>query len=176
MGQQAFDGLRGNLIGLPRPVKSFITFSVDFIGFVICGALAFWMVPVEPVDPLALLPHLLIFALIGVSIVWTQGMYRLVVRYVGSDLLVSAVIVSTSMSIVGGLGALMLIEPVQALRWSIAAGAFALIFLCASRFLASLFLLNRKARSRREKVIIYGAGTAAAQLVPACLPMTSSCR
>jgi len=169
MGRTSFRSLRGNLIGLPRPVKSLIAVGTDYIGFLVCGAVAFWMVALEPPDPLAILPHLLLFALIGVGIVWAQGMYRLVVRFVGSDLLFSAVIVSTSLSVVGGLGALTLIESIQALRWSIAAGAFSLIFLCTSRYLASVFLLNRRARSSREKVIIYGAGAAAAQLVPSLL-------
>lgn len=143
-----------------------IAVGADYLGFLGCAILAFWMVAIEPIDAIALAPHLLLFALIGVSIVWAQGMYRLVVRFVGSDLLFSAAIVASSLAIVGGLGALTLVEPAQGLRWSISAGAFSLIYLCTSRFLASLFLLNRRARSRREKVIIYGAGTAAAQLVP----------
>ena len=158
--------VRVSLVELPRAIKSVITTVADFLGFALCASAAYWILLPGSVASANLLGSIGLFALFAVAVLWMSGFYRSVIRYVGLDLLRAAFGVSTITAVAGGVGALSLFDPALAARWALIFFAFALIYIVASRFLARLFLLNHRARKQREKVIIYGAGSAAAQLIP----------
>ncbi len=110
-----------------------------------------------------------LFCLASVGVVWLLGLYKSVVRYFGLDLLIAAVQISVVTAVVGGIGALTMMEPAFAVRWAATYLAFSLIYVCGSRYLARMFLLNLRAPRQREQVIVYGAGSSAAQLIPSLL-------
>ncbi len=163
------DKLRKFLVALPRPAKSIIAVGADFAGFAVCAAAAYWVIGSVSVPTANLAGAIAFFCLSSIAIIWVLGLYRSVIRYIGLDLLIVAVKIVAIAAIVGGIGASMLLEPAYAIRWAATFFAYSLIYVCASRYLARLFLLNLQARRKREQVIIYGAGSAAAQLIPSLL-------
>ncbi len=50
------------------------------------------------------------------------------------------------------------------LRWAIAFWGISFFYICSSRYLARIFLIHSKSPVERERVIIYGAGSAGAKL------------
>ncbi len=157
--------IRRYLVRLSRPMKSSIGAAADLVGLTACASIAYLVISSGLPSIYGVLPSILLFCTLSIAFVWFNGLYRSVIRYVGIELLVGAVRVSLISAILGGIGALAVLEPIFAARWAISYFAFSLIYLCASRYIASNFLLNKLARKKREKVIIYGAGSAAAQLV-----------
>ena len=163
------DNLRKYLVSLPRHVKALIAVAIDFCGFALCAAGAYWIANSAAVSAADLMRSIVIFSITSIAVIWVLGLYRSVIRYIGLDLLLVAVKISAIASVVGGLGALTLLDPREAIRWAVTLFAFSLIYVCSSRYLPRLFLLNLQARRQREQVIIYGAGSAAAQLIPSLL-------
>ena len=156
--------LRRFLINLSRPTKAGLTAGVDFLSLAACAATAFWSPRVLefPSDPI---PWVCIaVAVSSVILVWSIGLYRSIVRFVGLDLLITSLKVSTAATLFGSLLVILFMPEVEFLRWAITYFAFSLIYLCASRFLASVFLVDRERRTL-ENVIVYGAGSAGAELV-----------
>lgn len=91
-----------------------------------------------------------------------MGLYRAVVRYIGPRVLVVVVTgVTVSVAITTGVNAL-LTEGAQSLSVFAIYWALALIYVGGSRFLYRSFLYSRRADVPR--VVIYGAGSAGAQL------------
>ena len=169
MENRSLDKLRKFLISLPRQVKSLIAIGADFAGFVFCASAAYWVMSPVAIPMQDLVVSITVFCLSSIALISLLGLYRSVIRYIGLDLLIVATKISLIASIVGGVGALTLLEPAYAARWEVNFFAFSLIYVCSSRYLPRLFLLNLQGRKKREKVIIYGAGASAAQLVPSLL-------
>jgi FlaA1/EpsC-like NDP-sugar epimerase len=95
---------------------------------------------------------------------WTQGLYRSVVRYMGLDLFIAGAKTAAGAALVGVV--FLYFDDIAGapLRWAIAYWGMAFIYICSSRYLARVFLIHRRSSVERERVIIYGAGSAGAQL------------
>lgn len=157
--------LRSVLIGLPRPTKSAITVGTDFVGFLVCAFLAYWLVSGEAADFRALAPALLAVPFISVFIAWLSGLYRSVVRYVGLDLVFGASKTAAFASALAMAFNLAFPGAVFSLRWVVACAVLSFMYVCASRYFARLTLLAKPKSRSAEAVIVYGAGAAGAQLI-----------
>lgn len=162
--RQGIEALRQFLISLPRPTKTLVVVTTDLVGFCACGLFAFWLLSYGQFDPVLAIPVVGIAVLASTVVAWRHDLYRAVVRYMGVDLLVAGTVTATVAAIVGGAVYALDGEAGMAFRWAIAYWAFTNIYICCSRYFARLFLVTSPARSTREKVIIFGAGAAGAQL------------
>ena len=155
--------LRTFLVGLPRSGKSAIAFSVDLIGFGLCVLAALWLIALGPYAS----SHSLIVvatALTSVGLAAWLGMYRSVVRYMGLELLVAGILTAIGSAISGAVLMNVFVLGGTPRRWAIAYGLFSFIYICSSRYFARQFLVGRRGRAQRDRVIIYGAGSAGAEL------------
>lgn len=162
--RQAIHSMRGILIGLPRAAKSLTAFTVDLIGFSLCVLGALWLIALGPYA-FSHFPVMIATALVSVGLAWWQGMYRSVVRYMGLDLFISASITAVASGIAGAVMMDVFVLGGTPRRWAIAYALFSFIYICGSRYFARLFLIDRRAYKHREKVIVYGAGSAGVRLI-----------
>ncbi len=162
--RQAAKSVRGILIGLPRAAKSSVAFTVDLIGFSLCVIAALWLIALGPYA-FSHTPVMIATALVSVGLAWWQGMYRSIVRYMGLDLLISASVTAIASGIAGAVLMQIFVFGGPPRRWAIAYALFSFLYICGSRYLARLFLIDRRASKLREKVIVYGAGSAGVRLI-----------
>ena len=159
------DSLRTLLIGLPRPAKQLLSLGTDTVGFAVCAFTTKWLLfdTVLVSFPTTILMCFVVAVLANV-IAWTQGLYRSIVRYMGFDLFVAGAKTAAGSAVIGS--AVMFYSGMTAtpFRWVVAFWGLTFIYVCSSRYLVRVFLIKRRARIERERVIIYGAGTAGAQL------------
>lgn len=156
--------LRRFLVGLSRPLKQFVAIVTDFTGYLICAVCVAWLINDGRIT---LLQASLIGAasiIASVALAWSEGLYRSVVRYMGLDLVAAGVRATASAALVGAIVALLLGAGVIALKWALGFWALGFIYACGSRYLARVFLLPQRALSERERVIVYGAGSAGVEL------------
>jgi FlaA1/EpsC-like NDP-sugar epimerase len=162
--RQAVNSMRGTLIGLPRAAKSLTAFTADLIGFSLCVVAALWLIALGPYA-FTHAPVMIATALVSVGLTWLQGMYRSVVRYMGLDLFISASITAVASGIAGAALMNIFVLGGTPRRWAIAYALFSFIYICGSRYFARVFLIDRRAHKHREKVIVYGAGSAGVRLI-----------
>lgn len=158
------DDFRKRLISLSRRQKSRLTALVDIIGFGTCtvrvnGALGI-VVDARP----GLLATMAMTTLVAVACVWFLGLYSSVIRYVGRDLLKSAIRISLVSAAVGAIAVAVFVPDQNPSRWALVYFAFSIIYLTSSRYTANLCLLKNQAQ-RGENVLIYGAAAVGAQVV-----------
>lgn len=158
----ASESLRLLIVGLSRPQKTAIVVSTDLVGFAICAAMATWLV-VHDNHPLSM-PLTFGTPVVTVAFVWFRGLYRSVIRYVGLGLLAAGGMAVTWAALVGSVIGMLTVTGIPVFRWAFAYWALAFIFLGGSRYTARVFLLRRYSEQVVEKVLIYGAGSAGAQL------------
>jgi FlaA1/EpsC-like NDP-sugar epimerase len=103
-------------------------------------------------------------ALVSVGLAWSQGMYRSVVRYMGLDLFIAGSLTAVGSAIAGAVLMNVFVLGGTPRRWAIAYALFSFIYICSSRYFARMFLIDRLAQQQRQKVIIYGAGSAGVAL------------
>ena len=157
------DALRQYLIDLPQAAKNTIAVTADLLGFGTCVVAALWLMLLEPFA----ITHTLVVgavAVFSVLLAWWQGMYRSVIRYMGLELFVVGARTAAGSAIVGAVLMHFFVFGVTPYRWSVAYASFSFMYVCGSRYFTRLFLVNQQAHSQREKVIIYGAGSAGIQL------------
>jgi FlaA1/EpsC-like NDP-sugar epimerase len=102
-----------------------------------------------------------------------QGIYSAIVRYVGADFFHRANIATIlSTALIALLATALKIEDPQfqwtlidPFKWGIFFWALTFTYVCYSRYLSKSYLTLGKPLTNRKKVIIYGAGSAASQLV-----------
>ena len=160
---RAVDSLREFLIGLSRPAKSVIAFTADLVGFGLCVLAALWLIALSPFA-FSHTSVVIATALISVGLAWWQGMYRSVVRYMGRDLFIAGSLTAVGSAIAGAVLIHVFVFGGTPSRWAIAYALFSFLYVCGSRYFARLFLVDRRARQQRQKVIIYGAGAAGVEL------------
>jgi FlaA1/EpsC-like NDP-sugar epimerase len=162
--------LRRRLIQLPRSLKRFVVLMTD--GLLIALSVSAALLLVHPdtaashgrrwiLLPLAVAIALPVFA--------GQGLYRAVIRFIGTKLVLAAL---RGVSIVTGvmIGAWLALgwdDPKTVLSIAPVFCAFLMLAVVGSRFFARLFLLRE--RTAGERVAIYGAGDAGARLVAALI-------
>jgi FlaA1/EpsC-like NDP-sugar epimerase len=151
-------------IGLDRPIKSAIVLTTDFLGYGSCAVLAFWLVSDRYI---ALLEAAIIFSTassVSILIAWWQGLYGAIVRYMGSDLFASGIRTALVLAVFGASLGYITDLGFSPMRFAVAYSSLAFIFICGSRYVARLFLIKRQSGQDRQRVIIYGAGAAGAEL------------
>ena len=156
--------LREYLIGLPRSAKQGIAFGTDAVGFALCATGVAWLLASTNVAPNQTLWIGLVAVSSALLLAWSQGLYRSVVRYMGLDLFIAGAKTAVGSATTGALFIGVANNGGAPLRWGVAFWAMAFIYICSSRYLARIFLVHRRSRVERERVIIYGAGSAGAQL------------
>ena len=156
--------LREFLIGLPRPIKQLITFGTYAMGFAICVVGVAWLMLADDLSVIQIAGIGLATSVAGLLLAWSQGLYRSVVRYMGLDLFIAGMKTAAGAALVGGAILYVANIPGAPVRWAIAYFGFAFIYVCSSRYLARIFLIHRKSPVERDRVIIYGAGSAGAKL------------
>ena len=156
--------LRDFLIGLPRPIKQLVAFGTDAMGFALCAIGVAWLLFAGELSTVLMAWMSLTSIVAALLIGWTQGLYRSVVRYMGLDLFIAGAKTAGGAALVGG--AFLYLDDVAgaSARWIIAYWGIAFIYICSSRYLARIFLIHRRSPIERERIIIYGAGSAGAQL------------
>jgi len=163
------DRIREQLIYLPRAAKSTLAIVADIFGLTLSAGLSLWLTGANgaPISSFALTT--LVFVTVSVLAMWSIGLYKSVIRYVGLDLLEVGVKVASVAAIIGFLSALPLLPAPVAMRWAFSCFAFSLIYLCGIRYMTRVFLRGQRGKRSRENILIYGAGTAAAQLIPSLI-------
>ena len=156
--------LREFLIGLPRPVKQLVVFGTDAVGFALCAIGIAWLLFAGELATIQIAWISLITIVIALLLGWSQGLYRSVVRYMGLDLFIAGAKTAAGSAVAGGVYLFVADIAGAPVRWAVALWGIAFIYICNSRYLARIFLIHRRSPVERERVIIYGAGSAGAQL------------
>jgi FlaA1/EpsC-like NDP-sugar epimerase len=156
--------IREFLIGLPRTHKQLIAVGADAIGFAVCTVVVVWLLHDDELSTSGAVRITLATVPLALLIAWSQGLYRAVVRYIGYDVLVAGAITAAGAALVGSFFLYVDGNAGAPVRWAIAYWGSAFIYLCGSRYLARKFLIHRRLSTECERVVIYGAGAAGAQL------------
>ena len=156
--------VRKFLVELPRPVKQALMITVDASAYMLCAFCAAWLLFGPQLSISSGFSVGLVAIAIAMPLGWQQGLYQLIVRYVGAEFFFRAnVTAAGSAAAVAGLTYLggMQYAP---FRWAAVFWALSLIYICSSRYVLRAFLAPGRSRRDRERVIIYGAGAGGAQL------------
>jgi len=156
--------LREFLIGLPRPVKQLVTVATDAVGFALCAIGVAWLLLGGELATGQIAWITLLTIVAALLLAWSQGLYRSVVRYMGLDLFVAGAKTAAGSALVGSVFLYVAGIADAPARWAVAFWGIAFIYICSSRYLARIFLIHRRSPVERERVIIYGAGSAGAKL------------
>ena len=156
--------LREFLIGLPRPIKQIVVFGTDAVGFALCAIGVAWLLFAGEIAASQIAWISLVTIVIALLLGWSQGLYRSVVRYMGLDLFIAGAKTAAGSAVAGGVFLYFANVAGAPVRWAVALWGIAFIYICSSRYLARIFLIHRRSPVERERVIIYGAGSAGAQL------------
>ena len=165
--------IRRLFVSLPRISKRLIMASVDFCVFVICALFILRFLFAARIFPIDYLVIGVAAGVIGVVVGWQQGIYNTIVRYVGPEYFHRANI-STAIAtlFVAFLGVVIKTNSIASkwtvidpFKWAIFYWAIVVLYICYSRYISRTFLTQDKSITDRERVIIYGAGSAGAQLV-----------
>jgi FlaA1/EpsC-like NDP-sugar epimerase len=139
--------------------------ATDAISYVASAVVSFWIV----FGTFQMSPEVLAIAalaiLIAVLVHWAFGLYTSIVRYMGLALI--AVGVRSTLVVTSALMAISAYAGFTSapIRMGVIFWSFSLILIVGGRLAARMFLSRRN--SSRERVIIYGAGDAGAQLIAA---------
>jgi len=157
--------LQARLTQLPRTTKRAIALGADLAATALALALSGALVLGDRARDQLPLAYLAIAPLTAIPAFVKFGLYRAVIRYIGTKALAAVVAgVSISVVLLGVIDALSdairLPVAVFAMYWS-----FALIYVAGSRFIARV-ALNREQRNG-ARVAVYGAGKAGALLASA---------
>lgn len=153
------------LINRSRPQKHLITVVFDLVGVFSCVLIGAWLSALTIPFASVVLLGALSSAAVVVSAHFA-GLYRSVVRFIGLDLVLSAVMLSLAPAMLGAVYLWSMATPAETLRWFFVFLAFLSIFIVGSRYVATAFLVGGRG-ARREEVIVYGAGAAGAMLIDA---------
>lgn len=165
-----FRSLQLNLIGWPRMAKRLLMLSVDFLALPVLLLLAFMI----RLDRGPFLPEdwwlLLAAPLVTIPMLYLIKFYRMVIRYLGSEMGYTIVVGMLLASMT--LAALAYMVPAVATPRSvfIIYALLGMLYLGGSRFLARRYLLWASGKPiDRHLVVIYGAGGAGIQAASALI-------
>jgi FlaA1/EpsC-like NDP-sugar epimerase len=157
--------LREFLLGLSRPVKKVVALAADLVCFAICVCLTDWLLlSAGLVSFPTILVRCAAVSLFAVFLAWSQGLYKPIFRFVGFDVVAAGAKIAAGSAVFGAM--LLYFSEVSAspARWAFIFGVLSFVYIFGSRYVGRYFLLKRGTRTRRDRVIIYGAGNAGAQL------------
>ena len=157
--------IRHRVVHLPRPLKQAISVGSDTIGFSVCACIAEWLTSQSGLIFHTISIWCLVAAVVSVFFVWWQGFYRSIVRYLGWDLFIAGAKTALASSVVAATVMFLAGMTASPARWGVCYFGLAFIFLCSSRYVARMLLIPGINGSKSEPVIVYGAGSAGAQLI-----------
>ena len=149
INHRLIDLIREIMVSLPRRRKRWITRAADLVGLTLCACATEWLLFETTVVLFPLLGVCVATAIVAIIIASSQGMYRSIVRYMGLDLFVAALITAGGASIAGAILMFYAGMAVSPIRWAIVYACTTFIYLCSSRYIARLLLIKRKARTER---------------------------
>jgi FlaA1/EpsC-like NDP-sugar epimerase len=162
-GDELLSRVRGILVGLPRPLKRLLMVLVD-VALILAAAIAAILITSPALAAVERFPAeiLLVIGGITVPVFWSLGLYRAVVRFLRSRVII-AVVIAVSV-VAAGMAAYALAFPASGVSpgAALAFWAFAVVHTAGSRFTVRDFLHGQ--RKSAERAIIYGAGTSGARL------------
>ncbi|MFK8030829.1 MAG: polysaccharide biosynthesis protein [Gammaproteobacteria bacterium] len=165
---RGLDALSASLKALPRKVKRLLIILADMVMMPI----AFWCATVikyETLVPEVLSPGwiLLLTSLVALPVFAYLGLHRMIIRFVSATTL-KTIFLAVAIAVIG-FGLITNFAFGAQLTWSLLSlyGVFASIYLAGSRFVVRT-LMRASGRST-DRVAIYGAGHAGAQLANALL-------
>ncbi|MEC9376018.1 MAG: nucleoside-diphosphate sugar epimerase/dehydratase [Pseudomonadota bacterium] len=172
---QSGSSLRRFLVELSRPSKQLTMVCIDICAYSVCSICTAWILIGEEFFFSDL--YLIAFTAVIVSIPlgWFLGLYETIVRYIdiGTEFFVRANFTAGSSAIL--VSTLSFASNLQNMPYRLAVTfwALALLYICLSRYSSRLFLSSYRREDDLERVLIYGAGSAGAQLV-GCLQLSQS--
>ncbi len=160
----AMSSFRDILTAQSRAVKQLVAVTADVFGFTLSAVGVYWLLFGMNAYTDQLPKICAITVLISLPLAWSYGLYKSVVRYMGYDLFVAGV--KTSAGAAAITSAILYFASLSEtpLRWAVAYWCISFIYICGSRYSARVLLVRRRSRLERERIIIYGAGSAGSQL------------
>jgi FlaA1/EpsC-like NDP-sugar epimerase len=157
--------LRRFLIDLTRPSKQFVMISVDIMAYMTCAFATAWVLtgvnfPVSSAFMIGL-----VSVAVAIPLGWSQGLYQSIVRYIGSGFFFAASVTAACTAIIVSLLTFVAAMQGTPFRWALVFATLSLAYLCGSRYLSRSLLAPRRPPISRQRVIVYGAGSAGVQLV-----------
>lgn len=155
---------RGLLLGLTRQSKRRVMFGADLLAYagIALFVSSFLYGARFSAQQFILIASVALFT--GLLVGWRMGIYNTVVRYIGLEFFHRANVTVAIAAIVTALSARPLGLSLDAVKWALMFWALMVLYICYSRYLSRSYLNQGKSRAQREKVVIYGAGAAGAQL------------
>jgi FlaA1/EpsC-like NDP-sugar epimerase len=156
--------VRGFLLGLTRQSKRRVMFGADLLAYagIALFVSSFLYGARFSAQQFILIAAVALFT--GLLVGWRMGIYNTVVRYIGLEFFHRANVTVAIAAIVTALSARPLGMSLDAVKWALMFWALMVLYICYSRYLSRSYLNQSKSRAQREKVVIYGAGAAGAQL------------
>jgi FlaA1/EpsC-like NDP-sugar epimerase len=158
-----------NIINLPRYAKRIIAIIIDLGLCIVCTWLAFYLRLEEfiKINDVTIL-SVLISILLAIPIFWLTGLYKTMVRFAGSSIILTVTIAIFAYSLL--YFAVIAIYGIQGIPRSIGILQPVLLFLgiLSSRIIINnLFIhsLNFRNPIKKKNILIYGAGSAGRQLL-----------
>ncbi|QBZ83704.1 UDP-N-acetyl-alpha-D-glucosamine C6 dehydratase [Hydrogenovibrio crunogenus] len=156
------------LVELPRWSKRVISVSLDVVGLLFVSVLAIWLRFGDTVFPvIAYYPAIFLLPVLAIPVFINQGLYRAVIRYIGSRFAVTVFVAVTVVFAVWAAAIFML--DLKYPRSSIVISwLLALLFIAVTR-MSMRWLLTQgiKGAFGRKRVVIFGAGSSGQQLLNA---------
>ena len=165
--------LAERLTGLSRRSKQLIMLSADACAFSVFSFASSWLLfgglLKEP--DYWLISGLAVFITLGLGLVF--GLYIAIIRYVGLDFFHRSILTAALSALLVPAIAVSVQVDIEILKWGIFYWALTLVYFCYSRYIPSSFLSRMTSFSGqaqgKDRVLIYGAGSAGSQLVECLL-------
>ena len=157
--------LRGFLLSLTRQSKRRVMFGADLTAYAATALFvsSYLYGSRFSAQQYGLIAAVAVFT--GLLVGWRMGIYNTVVRYIGLEFFHRANMTVAVAAIATALSARPLGMSLDAVKWALMFWTLMVLYICYSRYLSRSYLNQGKSRAQREKVVIYGAGAAGAQLV-----------
>ena len=153
------------ILGLSRAAKQAAMLAADVLGYGVCVYASVWLLFGSQIEPQNLIFLIVATILVAVPTTAVMGLYQSIIRYMGVDLFIAGTRAAAMSALIVGIIASSAGLVSAPIRWAIAFGAGALIYVVGGRMMVRLFLNRRN--PNREHVIIYGAGEGGARLTAA---------
>lgn len=156
------------LVELPRWSKRVISVSLDVAGLIFVAVLAIWLRFGDTVFPVNVYyPAIFLLPVLAVPVFINQGLYRAVIRYIGSRFAVT-VFVAVSVVFAVWAAAIFMLDLKYPRSSIVISWLLALLFIAVTR-MSMRWLLTQgiKGAFGRKRVVIFGAGSSGQQLLNA---------
>lgn len=156
--------LRNYFLGRSRRSKRLLLLLVDSVVLFLAAVAVSYFLYSRRFTELQLLLAGVVSVITTAAVGWRFEIYNAIVRYVGLQYfhrVNATVLIATAITVLVLLAAGIALPP---LKWGLAYWTLAVVYLNYSRFIASSLLAGGKSPADRERVVVYGAGSAGSQL------------